>query len=466
MIFRLRFRFVPFLVLLLYAVASPGAQALDLTPWVLVVPPANTTGNPSLDPVGDTVAETIEITLRQLGDFELRELPAERIPAGVIAGEGFAISAAVWDRGADAVDASETLLADSLFATFDVADELALIFLTTFSGQRIAFGSVLAENTGWAEGSYRILVDGRQVVVDESRVQNVLIGTREITVVANNGADPGAVVLRREVTITEDEPTSISFAIVEPVEAEPVAADEPTVTTEERDDQAVAEEPQPEPEEPEIPLWPWTRETRRSPGRRPILTVGFSTRLANLPDTDNALGADGNALFGGFGLLFLAEFEERFQGGISVLFEGTFDEDQSPEDVQPGYIRGDELGQVQLYAGYRLLTGHAGAFSADLSGGGILGLAGVTVTYREESEVAFGEVGNLYGLAGIQLFGRLHWRRYHLQMSVDLIGYQGVPGSVDEDISNGLPESTLPDNGLAVGVDLGVGVSFGGRPKR
>ena len=76
-------RILPILPLLFWAVASPGAQEPDLTPWVLVVPPANTTGDRSLDSVGDTVAETIEIALRQLGDFELRELPNAQIPPEV-----------------------------------------------------------------------------------------------------------------------------------------------------------------------------------------------------------------------------------------------------------------------------------------------------------------------------------------------------------------------------------------------
>lgn len=144
-------------------------------------------------------------------------------------------------------------------------------FLTVFSGQRIAFGTVILENTGWSEGSYRVLVDGQQIAVDSQRVNSVLIGEREIAVVANNGAEPGAVVLRQEVTITEDEPTTISFAIAEPVEAEP-----------EEPEPAVAEAPEPEAAEtePEIEVSPrpWSRATRTAEGRRPIYSAGFAYR--------------------------------------------------------------------------------------------------------------------------------------------------------------------------------------------
>ncbi|HKK48173.1 MAG TPA: hypothetical protein VJ932_03710, partial [Alkalispirochaeta sp.] len=113
----------------LLAFTTVGLSAQTPAPWVLVLPAQNETGNAALDPIGSTVADTISLTLRLIGDFEIREIPAEEIPEAVVAGDpaalreyaeeqtmdyivfgavrsagdGFDIDAAVWDRGAGAI---------------------------------------------------------------------------------------------------------------------------------------------------------------------------------------------------------------------------------------------------------------------------------------------------------------------------------------------------------------------------
>lgn len=218
-----------------------GAQAP--APWVLVLPADNQTGNASLDPIGTTVADTISLTLRLLGDFEVRELPAEEIPAAVLrgnlsalrsfstqqtmdyivfgsvrsSGDGFDIDAAVWDRGAGAVTVQESGRADSLFDTFGIADQLAVEFLSAFSGQRIAFGEIRVTRQGWQAGQYRVLVDGMEVARNAAVISSVLVGERTVVVEALTGPQTGEVLLEVPINVREGGVSSLSFTMAEPI---------------------------------------------------------------------------------------------------------------------------------------------------------------------------------------------------------------------------------------------------------
>lgn len=210
---------------------------------VAVVPPANRSGEPSLDSVGITASQTIEHSLMMLDDFEVRPLANEIVPPAVVDGEPAAlaqfareevadyvmfgsvskdqderivIEMAVWDGDADSVALQARQTASSLFDTFTVADELAFRFLSAFSGRRIAFGSIQLEPDGWDEGSYTVLVDGMEIAVDTRLIPQVLIGDRTIEVMANNGPEPGAVLVSELVTVREAESTPLAFTFPEP----------------------------------------------------------------------------------------------------------------------------------------------------------------------------------------------------------------------------------------------------------
>lgn len=210
---------------------------------VVVVPAANRSGEPSLDSVGTTASQTIETSLLMLDEFDVRPVPRETIPPAVVAGESVAlaqfaraevadyvmfgsvskdlderivIEMAVWDRGADSVALQARQTASSLFDTFSVADDLALRFLSAFSGRRIAFGSIQLEPDGWDEGSYTVLVDGMEIAVDTPLVPRVLIGDRRIEVMANNGPEAGAVLVSQLVTVREAESTPLAFTFPNP----------------------------------------------------------------------------------------------------------------------------------------------------------------------------------------------------------------------------------------------------------
>jgi hypothetical protein len=71
------------MVLLALLVHGVGAQTLDdeLQPWILVVTPANLTGNAALDPLGLAVADSVELTLNLLGSYRIQpRLQEEQVP--------------------------------------------------------------------------------------------------------------------------------------------------------------------------------------------------------------------------------------------------------------------------------------------------------------------------------------------------------------------------------------------------
>ncbi len=509
------FGFLAAVVVFLFggAVMTP-AQDEPLAPWVIVVPAANRTGNSALDPIGTTVADTIELTLRLLGEFEVQELTADRIPSGVVDGdvnalkefseretmdyvvfgsveqidEDFVITASVWERETALVTVSQQEVTNSIFGTFEASDRLATSFLSALSGQRIAFGSLVVQNRGWREGSYRVLVDGTQVGVDVTRIDSVLIGERNIAVVANTGARAGSIVFQERLQVTEGVEVSIDFALDPPGESvaeAPVVPNEPTQVgpdpesdtqpeTEPASELPTESDTQSEAVVPEVPLRPWTRESRQRPERRPIVSlgIGIGAPMISLPRENNPLAIDqsvGSGRGNGVSLQLLLEYGRSRQIGIELSGSGTDSPDfsrtqESPEDFSVGYIRSDDIGELLFYNGYRVLQRHRGTVSTDLSIGIPLGLFGATLSYRQAESPTFADAGLLYATIGGRLMGRVSWRRLFIQARADILAYQGLFGPAAE--SDGFPAEKLPSNGLVFRSDLGAGISLGGRPRR
>ncbi|HKK49496.1 MAG TPA: hypothetical protein VJ932_10395, partial [Alkalispirochaeta sp.] len=217
---------------------------------VVVVPAANRSGEASLDSVGTTASQTIESSLLMLDEFTVHQTANTVIPPAVVAGDPAAlaqfaqiasadfvmfgsvsqdaqdrivIEMAVWDGSTDSVALQTRQTASSLFDTFNVADELAIRFLSAFSGRRIAFGSIQLEPRGWEDGSYTVFVDGMEMGVDTPLVSRVLIGDRAVEVRANNGVEAGAVLVRESVTVREAEPTELAFTFPGPGSVQPSA---------------------------------------------------------------------------------------------------------------------------------------------------------------------------------------------------------------------------------------------------
>lgn len=474
----------------------PAQSSGHLAPWVVVVPVYNETEAAALDAVGESIANTIGLSLRLLGDFEVRTVPWDRIPAEVIAGDresvaAFAeretmdyvvlgsvrqaegeieIASSVWERATGAITVTETRRVGSLLDTFDAADSLALDFLSVFSGQRIAFGAISLSNTGWPEAEYRVLIDGQEVGADGARIGNILIGSREVTVVATTGADPGAEVLRRRIDVREDQIVRLDFEIEEPPQVSVTGTPDGEPSEPATTPPVEATDPTKEPaEEPGIATAeaqaasarPWRRAVRGTPGRRPIAAFGTSWPLSvrwgneesfSIPDF-TAASTDSQWWFGqpywtpGLGLEVPGSVwgEMDFARRLYAAFIRTYDHaalplagesrDDSGEANDQYLTTGNPLRVVpatwinhSLVAGVRLVDARRGSFAVDLvptvragvTNSGLVLVAATDAAGVEQGDfVAHLWPSQQYSLStGGGVFARVHLGRLYLRASI------------------------------------------------
>ena len=169
---------------------------------VAVVRIANDTGSSSYDAACKAATDTLALTLRELGKYEVRsdeslgsggEEEALRAKAAdekldfimygsmTSAGGGIACSLSVYDRAKGKTSLSKTKKAAGVLDIFDVADELVVTVLESMTGSHIGFGSIELRNRG-EKGSYRVLVDGSPAGNDLESLGRVLIGKRQVTI--------------------------------------------------------------------------------------------------------------------------------------------------------------------------------------------------------------------------------------------------------------------------------------------
>jgi hypothetical protein len=274
-------------------------------PWVVVIVPETAEDDARTGTLALVVADTIEMTLRLIGDYVVQPRPegaaapraanvadyADRermdyvvfgeVSAGTGSETSFHLS--VYSREVDAVTLEREAVARSLFDTFAVADELSAEPLGAFTGQRIAYGRVELRNQAELPGAYRVYLDGSPAGTSVAALDRVLVGEREVAVEALEGPRAGTIVARERLTVTEGGAACVTFtaegvrapeppapapdpippvAVVEqPVVATPpVAAPSPPPS----DAGRAPEEPVIRiPDEPEIPLewrvYPWGR---------------------------------------------------------------------------------------------------------------------------------------------------------------------------------------------------------------
>ncbi|MFO8043267.1 MAG: hypothetical protein R6U25_08705 [Alkalispirochaeta sp.] len=278
--------------------ASSGAAAENdiAAPWVVVIVPETEEGDPRTETVALVVADTIEMTLRLIGEYAVQPRPEGEAAPGatevaayaerermdyVVFGEVSAdaesetrFSLSVYSREADAVTLEREAVARSLFDTFSVADELSAELLGAFTGQRIAYGRVELRNEADLPGTYRVYIDGSPAGTSVTMLDRVLVGEREVAVEALQGPQAGTIITRQQLTVTEGGFARITFVAegvpepepkqqpdpLAPVEPPPAAippvAVSPPPSDAAPDEAAVVEEP-------EIPLewrvYPWRR---------------------------------------------------------------------------------------------------------------------------------------------------------------------------------------------------------------
>ncbi len=200
---------------------------------VAVLPIANRGQSRQLQVPAETVPATISLTLRLMARYSVidasfapdeydedavRSLARRESIDNVIFGEmttddegRITIDLAVFDRHADAVTASVSDAAESLFDIFDVADRLTVSILEGFSGVHVGFGSVRLANSG-ESGNYETYVDGVYVGENIPELEKVLIGKHSIEVVQTRRGEP-FLLAARELEIREDARLQVDFTI-------------------------------------------------------------------------------------------------------------------------------------------------------------------------------------------------------------------------------------------------------------
>ncbi|MFW5827173.1 MAG: hypothetical protein ACOCU4_03730, partial [Alkalispirochaeta sp.] len=214
--------------------SSGSAPENDIAaPWVVVIVPETEEDDPRTETVALVVADTIEMTLRLIGDYAVQPRPEGDAAPGaaevatyadrermdyVVFGDvstdvesetRFILS--VYSREADAVILEREAVARSLFDTFSVADELSSELLGAFTGQRIAYGRVELRNEAELPGTYRVYIDGSPAGTNVTMIDRVLVGEREVAVEALQGPRSGTIVTRQQVTVTEGGLTRVTF---------------------------------------------------------------------------------------------------------------------------------------------------------------------------------------------------------------------------------------------------------------
>jgi hypothetical protein len=206
--------------------AQEGAKA-----HIAVSRLSNETGTASYDAACQAVTDTLLLTLRELGSYEvqaaeprargdegLRAMAEERRLDFVMygrmsqaAGGGIACSLSVYDRAKGKTTLSKQASAAGALDVFDAADQLAVSVLESLTGSHIGFGSIRLRNGG-EKGAYSVLVDGYPAGRDLAGVDKVLNGRRTVAIVQRRMLGDREIA-KASVTVREGETATFDFSL-------------------------------------------------------------------------------------------------------------------------------------------------------------------------------------------------------------------------------------------------------------
>lgn len=226
---------LPLLFVLAFAVPVSAQIEID-RPRVGVVPFANATEQAQNDAVAQTTSDTILLTLRLVGNYEViaidpaaadssvllaadpdqlettaAALEVDNLMFGAVTRDddgAFQFEIQVYDRGQGEVTVDAISRAESLFDVFDAADELVLDAVGGFSGIRIGFGSLSVQPAN--DGEFRLYVDGSLIGDNVRSLDRVLIGERAVTITQLRGGREVPLV-EETITFAEGERRTIAF---------------------------------------------------------------------------------------------------------------------------------------------------------------------------------------------------------------------------------------------------------------
>jgi len=201
-------------VLYMTIVPSLPGQAFDAE-RIAVVPFVNTTETEQWDALGRAMANTIELTLRLSGQFDVAEIPGseqvnpyaadgpvvlrriaeeQRLDAAIIGriseleNGRVELQAAAYSAVTGTIIGEETREAFGSFDILEAADELVILASSAFLGYRVDFGGIILQPSR-GDVPYMVYIDGVPVGRSIASVPQVLTGQRtiEVAVVTSRG---------------------------------------------------------------------------------------------------------------------------------------------------------------------------------------------------------------------------------------------------------------------------------------
>lgn len=207
---------------------------------VAVIPPVNTIGNSQYDIIGTTIADTISVTLKLIGNYTVvpvsgapedqtisglasiaRELRLDNIIFGTTAegaDESIIFDVSVYDRATDSIIVTHQESAENYFDTFKAADNMVISIVESFSDTHVGWGTILLSNEG-SPGAYDIYIDGTILGSSQSSLSNILIGNRNVQLKQDRPFGE-FILLDETVNVEEEETVVVPFSIPSLLEAE------------------------------------------------------------------------------------------------------------------------------------------------------------------------------------------------------------------------------------------------------
>ena len=172
--------FLIIISLALLILTPATAQQQNANSRILIAPMVNTTNDPNLELLEDTVTDVLTFTLNLLGTYtviadqqpivsptidSLQNLARINMADYVLFGKVFktgsgetALTLSVYDRLDSEIVVTQTEKSKTMLGTFDAVDRLLIATLEKFSGIHIGWGSILLVNEG-VSGFFDIYID-------------------------------------------------------------------------------------------------------------------------------------------------------------------------------------------------------------------------------------------------------------------------------------------------------------------
>ncbi len=226
-----------FIAIALLAAAAEAAPAQGALVRVGVAP-LQVAGDPNrLGVLAGVVEKQLELTLRLLNRYNVRELAADAgsladLPAyskrvnvdnllyGKVSedGDSIRIELSAFDRLKGAVSLTHVETAASILDVFDATDRLISSVVEGFSNVRVAYGDIQIQNDG-LPGAYRVTLNGVDTGTTADQVSRVLAGTYQMKIVQDR-LDGAASLFDSTVAVKEGETTTVPISVPYLTEAE------------------------------------------------------------------------------------------------------------------------------------------------------------------------------------------------------------------------------------------------------